>query len=379
MKKYITKTLAVIFSLLTVFSSLGAVFALAAGESENAAVNIIAETDTVTVGKSIKISASVTGTEEEHEITWTSSDPGVVSVSSDGTVKGVSVGKAVITASTRADDKEIQSQAEMYCVKKSTPIRNLLSNYNFFSYKYSFKDDYIYTDKINSWQAFFGYAKIYDLLAPYMFMEYDYVRVYFEYEGQDKMVQLWKGQYGLFFFGCETGYYSKPHTEKKDGVLTFYKRPDDKSEWCRMQTTLWHDSKRNGDYERVFTTPDEITWWSTGFKRGRLKKVEPAKELRQTGVVTFDNEEVAALFTQGLIECGFTKSDSRQDLKTDSFYVDGASVYYSWQDISQAEATMGVKRTANFLFAANAIAMVLGIALLIFNLLSLIIIGLIIL
>ena len=46
-----------------------------------------------------------------------------------------------------------------------------------------------------AWQYNFGFGKIYDFVSPYLLLEYDYVRVFFEYEGKDWMIQMWKGNY----------------------------------------------------------------------------------------------------------------------------------------------------------------------------------------
>lgn len=245
----------------------------------------------------------------------------------------------------------------------SNPVLNYLMDRNFLSYKYSYRDSYFYTDQYNAWQSNFGFAKIYDLVAPFMFMEYDYIRVHFEYEGKDRMVQLWKGQYGLVFYGCEAGLYSKEHSEKDDGLMTFYKCPKNEADWATMQTTLYHDKMGNGKYTREFTTPYEKNWWSTGFKQGHLRRQEPANELRQVGTITFKNAEMASLFAEGLLECGFAQVKSPKDVTTDSFTLDGASVYYSWQDISTAENTMGIKTTAGVLIGANMLALIVGVLL----------------
>ncbi len=209
-------------------------------------------------------------------------------------------------------------------------------------YRYSARDSYFYVDQSQAWQGNYGYNMAYDLVAPYLLLEYDYVRVFFRYEDKDWMIQLWKGQYGLLFYGCETGVYNKPASDDEDNAFTTYSRARDDDKPF-IQTTMYHDPLHIGNYERELTTPYERTWWSTGFKRGHLTIEEPANELRQTGILTFRNEELANLFANGLSECGFVRSSDKSNLATDTYCIEGCNVYYSWQDISQAESTMGIK------------------------------------
>ena len=211
-------------------------------------------------------------------------------------------------------------------------------------YKYSFRDNYFYVDQASAWQGNYGFMKAYDLVAPYVLMEYDYVRVYFTYEGKDWMLQLWKGQYGLAFYGAEFGTYNKSASDEEDSIMTTYKaaQGDDRP---YVQTSVYHDPSLTGNYSRIFTTPYEQTWWSTGFKNGHLTRQEPASELRQNGVVTFRNEELAELFASGLKKCGFGDAQSITDVAPDTCIRDGVTVYYSWQDISEAETTMPIKIT----------------------------------
>ncbi len=229
-------------------------------------------------------------------------------------------------------------------------------------YKYSIRDNYFYVDQSQAWQGNFGYNAAYDLVAPYLLLEYDYVRVHFTCEGKDWMVQLWKGQYGLLFYGCETGIYNKAASDGEDNAFTTYSRARENDK-PYIQTTMYHDPHHTGAYKRELTTPYEQTWWSTGFKRGHLTIEEPANELRQTGILTFRTEELAELFANGLVECGFGVSADKSNLATDTCCREGCNVYYSWQDISQAENTMGIKvalGTSVFLhFAAFMTALLL--------------------
>lgn len=322
-------------------------------------IQIASEHLTVTVRKRIRLVAVITGTDELPEITWTSSDEKVAKVNKNGYVTGVKAGKVTITASGVIGGKTYTGKYALKVVTKSNLVKDLLERYQVLSYQYSYEDDYYYTNDKEAWQYNFGYGKLYDIAAPYILLEYDYVRVFFEYEGKDWMIQLWKGQYGLVFYGSEIGVYNKPHTDKKDNLFTFYSCPAEE-DWLKMSMTLYHENLR-GEYEREFTRPYDDYWWCTGFKDGHLRIEEPADELKMSSRITFKDKEMRKLFTQGLKDCGFTKADSRENLGTDEYYEKGKDVYLNWQDINEAENTMPIKVGAGFIIATNIISFLLSI------------------
>lgn len=322
-------------------------------------INITADGNVIQVGNTAHLSGDVEG------IYWFSEDTGVATIDSKtGVVTGVSQGRATITASATVGGRKIYGTYEIIVTLKKNAILTWLTNHSILSYSYRYEDNYFYTDKDKAWQHDFGYSALYDIVAPYLTMEYDYVRVHFTYEGKDWMIQLWKGQYGPFFYGCETGVYHKAHSDEEDGVFTFYKCADDENR-LMIQTSLYHDDTvlRTGDYKYEFTTPYESTWWSTGFKPGHLTVEEPASELRQEGIITLKNEEMTKLFVEGIEECGFKqveKPAAGEEIDVDTFYVEGNSVYYRWQNISDAENTMGVKVAGGTLFAINLFAILIA-------------------
>ena len=237
---------------------------------------------------------------------------------------------------------EAQSTDGLTDASIADDIGNFVEGASVAGYKYSPRDNYFYVDQSKAWQGKFGYMRAFDLIAPYVLLEYDYIRIHFTYENKDWMVQLWKGQYGAAFYGCEAGIYNKEASGTEDTVATVY-QPASGSDRPYMQTTMYHDPLHIGSYTREFTTPYEQTWWSTGFKMGHLTVEEPANELRQSGVITFKDDNLAQLFVDGLSDCGFTKASGSEDMPLDSYYRDGTSVYYNWQEISGAENTMQIK------------------------------------
>ena len=222
------------------------------------------------------------------------------------------------------------------------PAHKFLENNAILGYKYNSSQDYYYCDSPNSWQKQFGYTRVYDLVAPYVLLEYDYARVHFTYEGKDWLVQFWKGQYGLMFYGSEVGVYTKAHTGEEDSYTTKYDCAA-REDWLKIQTTMYHDAVGDGHYGKSFETPLEDTWWSTGFKRGHLRVQEPATELRQEGTIILKSPEMAQAFAAAFAECGFKRAESPENLPLDAFYVDGDRVQYRWQNNSEAENTMPIK------------------------------------
>lgn len=328
-------------------------------EGEEPAIAISSEHLSVTKGRRIQLTATVTGVSEAPEITWTSSDTSVATVDKKGRVRGKEAGKAIISASCEVNGKQLSADFSLNVVTSSNLIKDLLEEYQVLSYQYSYIDDYYYTNDKEAWQYNFGYGPIYDIAAPYILLEYDYVRVFFTYEEKDWMIQLWKGQYGLIFYGAEIGIYNKEHSEEADNIFTFYSCPPEE-DWIQMEMTLYHQ-QLDGSYKREFTRPYGDYWWCTGFKDGHLRIEEPADELRMVGRLTLKDEEMAKLFAEGLVACGFDTVDSQDAVDDDSFYIEGKDVYLQWQNINEAENTMPIKVGAGFIITSNIISFILSI------------------
>ncbi len=311
---------------------------------------LVLQSDSLTVveRKTIQLTASVTGVETQPEIIWASSDESIATVDSNGVVKGISVGKAIIRAKATVDGETIHGEFAISVVKSGNILKDFLVGRQVLSYQYSYVDDYYYTNDKEAWQYNFGFGKIYDLASPFLLLEYDYIRIFFTYEGKDWMLQFWKGQYGMIFYGGEIGVYTRIHSDKGIGLFTMF-RCAAEEDWLKMEMTLWHQ-ELTGEWNREFTREYDSYWWCTGFKNGHLRQEEPADELRMTGRITFKDEEMTALVSAGLEECGFKKVEGQEDMELDSFCVDGCDIYFCWQNISEAESTMFIKVSAGFLY-----------------------------
>jgi len=322
-------------------------------EAINHALVITSENLTVTVRKKIQLEATVTNTDTQPEIIWTSLNPEIATIDSDGIVRGVAPGKVIITASATIDGETISGEFAINVVKKGNFIQDFLTKRQVLSYQYSYIDDYYYTNDKEAWQYNFGFGKIYDFVSPYILLEYDYVRVFFTYENKDWMLQMWKGQYGMIFYGGEIGVYNRPHSEDGVGEWAMYSCAA-KEDWLGMEMTLYHQDI-NGNYVREFTREYDKYWWCTGFKNGHLRQEEPADELRLEARITFKDEEMRDLVADGLKECGFSEVENKASVGLDQFCKDGDDIYFIWQNISEAESTMAIKVGAGFISSLLAL------------------------
>ena len=309
--------------------------------SEGHALVLKSEHLTVAKRKTIQMTATVTNVEAQPVITWSSSDESVATVDQNGTVKGVDVGAATIRAQAVVDGETLNGEFTINVIKSNNFLRNLLEEKQVLSYQYNYIDDYYYTNDKEAWQYNFGFGKIYDFVSPYILLEYDYIRVFFTYQDKDWMLQMWKGQYGLVFYGGEVGIYNRDHVDDGMNEWTFFNCPA-QEDWLSMDMTLWHE-QLDGTWKREFTREYDKYWWCTGFKNGHLRQEEPADELRLTGRITFKDAEMTQLVADGLEECGLAKSLTKDGMSVDSIYVDGNDIYYSWQNVSEAESTMFIK------------------------------------
>ncbi len=223
------------------------------GEDPSVGHALVLTSDHLSVAKrkTIQMTASVTNVETQPKITWTSSDESVATVDETGKVKGIEVGRAVIFATAEVDGETLRGEFSINVVKRNSILKNFLESRQVLSYQYSYVDDYYYTNDKQAWQHNFGFGKIYDFFSPYILLEYDYIRIFFTYDERDWMLQLWKGQYGMVFYGGEIGIYNKKHSDEGVGFWTMFACPEEE-DWLQMEMTLWHQ-KIDGRWNREFT------------------------------------------------------------------------------------------------------------------------------
>lgn len=167
---------------------------------------------------------------------------------------------------------------------------------------------YLVIGATQAWQRQFGFCRLYDILSPLVFMNYDTVRIKFRYNEMDWMVQLWKGNYAITN-GAEIGIYHKP----MDRLIGFYDCAED-DELPQMAMTL-----RKGN-QILFTRGLQPHWWMTGFQLGTL--YQPA-QLTLDGQLIFEDPGMRDAFVTAFRQqvCPLTSSIS----------VDGDTVSFTWR------------------------------------------------
>ena len=109
------------------------------------------------------------------------------------------------------------------------------------------------------WQRTVGYNVIFDVVSPTTFIDFDTVRFKFDYEKKNWIIQLWKGQYGLLFYGAEIGIYTKPENQ----IVEHYYCASDE-DMLKMSMDFYRDGVKK------FSRPYGLYWWCTGFIPGNV-------------------------------------------------------------------------------------------------------------
>ena len=200
-------------------------------------------------------------------------------------------------------DKETQSITVKNSNGKDTGL---------FGYKYSLKDHIFYTGE-DSWQRNFGFSEIYDKAAAIGTMTYNTIRVRFNYNNEEWMLQFWKGQYGLFFIGAEVGVYTRP----VGSIGTFYNCADDNHKlWMTMDLYRQKTFNKN-KYSHVFTRSRCQTWWCTGFVLGSLglgqlnvQDLNGTAKLKVDTRIEFYDSEMAKAFIDSLVKIDYIENNA---------------------------------------------------------------------
>ena len=167
------------------------------------------------------------------------------------------------------------------------------SDTGLFGFKYSTKDKcFIATE--NSVQRNLGYNETDSDSAPILAITYDTIRVYFEYDGFEWMIQYWKGQYGQALIGAEVGIYSRP-VDAPEG--TVYECANSETNFLQS-IDVYRRATDSVKYNKIFSRSPSFTWWCTGFVPGTLG--EATRELKVDSKLTLKTPEMAQAFMEGL-------------------------------------------------------------------------------
>ena len=177
-------------------------------------------------------------------------------------------------------------------------------------YLYDPERDVFYTAK-DPWQRNFGFNVIYDVSAQFIFINYNTERYKFSTSEKDWMIQLWKGQYGLVFYGGEVGVYTKP----KDRAVDHYDCASDE-DMLRMSVNFYYYDKAKEQWQFRFERPYALYWWCTGFKFGN--NGYNFSVYRMDIRITMKNFEMLKSLTAAM------------DAKGMKYNVDGLDLYFTW-------------------------------------------------
>ena len=121
------------------------------------------------------------------------------------------------------------------------------------------------------WQRNFGFNKVYDIASQAVMIQYDTDPIQFTcHEGEEWMIQPWKGQYGMVMYGGEIGVYKK-YTER-DAEHYDCARDED---MLMMEMDLYTYNYDTQSWDHAFHRPYGSYWWITGFKFGYIRFVNP--------------------------------------------------------------------------------------------------------
>lgn len=213
------------------------------------------------------------------------------------------------------------------------------------SYKWDPNGEFFYVDDINSWQQQFGFNPLYDFAAGFTVMYYDTVRIYFDYQNRGYLLQLWKGQYGLMFVGCEIGFYEKDDKKptSTSAALNHYECATD--HLLPMEMVCYRMKK--GTLNPLFKRKYELHWWSTGFVMGALDDFRDRSEIVMEARVTFDTPEMAKIVGDTFKANKFKEIEPSQHniYNPDTYYVNGCDVVFTWRYIQSKKDVIILKPT----------------------------------
>lgn len=219
-------------------------------------------------------------------------------------------------------------------------------------FKYSMTDQVFYTAE-DAWQRNFGYEETYDNFAGAGAISYDTIRVKFNYQGDEWMIQFWKGQYGFVLIGAEVGLYNR----KENATTSSYYDCVTDEEKLNMSMKVYRQNAENqNNYDLLFKRTPSKTWWLTGFTPGTLSagryvvNDDYTKKLMVQATINFDTPEQAQAFIGGLENTTtilhnspkrnrsvkFTQvsaAEFEKSTKTSKYALDenGKTVYMSWR------------------------------------------------
>ncbi len=182
---------------------------------------------------------------------------------------------------------------KIYCMPKKEKCDFLNERVAPLGYCYDCHQD-IFTSTQDAWQKKYGYGSIYDRVAPFFNMIFDYKPIYFNYDGKTWLIEFWKGQYGINT-GGEIGIYRADRilspAEKKTAIFSAV----DAEEYLDITMELFYRGISLG-------TREASHWWLTIFSMGHFADPE---ELSMDISIRFPDFEMRNAFMDALYLSGY--------------------------------------------------------------------------
>lgn len=183
-----------------------------------------------------------------------------------------------------------QKVASMSIGEKSELLDSLLTP---LGYSYNRQQDII-SSRNDAWQREFGYTALFDDAAPHFNMVFDWLPIYFYYEGKTWLIELWKGQYGINT-GAEVGIYYCDHILSEEERQRAHFQVVKDTDMLPISFSL---TKKGF----LLAAVSKRTWLLTAFSMGLFS--QPMNLALEVGFL-FPNKAMLNSFLLGLHECGF--------------------------------------------------------------------------
>ncbi len=176
-----------------------------------------------------------------------------------------------------------------------------LSESGIAGYLYDPEEKCFYTAS-DPWQRTIGYNELFDVFSQTVLIDFDTVRFKFDYKKKNWVIQVWKGQYGLLFYGAEIGVYNKPANRK---VPHYDAVKDDE----RLQMSMdFYEYKKSlfgkTSWKKQFSRPYDYYWWCTGFIPGN--KDDEFDKLRVDARITAKDYDMLSGLKKAIEKEGIT-------------------------------------------------------------------------
>ena len=229
------------------------------------------------------------------------------------------VKKVVIAINDYLEEQERLEQEQTTPVvkpadKEDTEKENGLSESGIAGYLYDAKEKCFYTAS-DPWQRIVGYNELFDIFSEIAFIDFDTIRFKFDYKKENWMIQIWKGQYGLLFYGAEIGVYKKPADRK----IAHYDAVGD-SERLKMSMDFYEYEKKlftKAEWNKKFSRPYGYYWWCTGYIPGNRN--DEFDKLRVDARITAKDYDMLS---------GITRSMEKQGI---DYKIKGLDIIFTYQ------------------------------------------------